>query len=465
MQIPFFARLRRSMFALPLAALAALVVVAINETGYNQSIESLSVLGERGAARVRLLMLLRELVDAEAGQRGYLLTGRPEYLKPYHDAVRSVDQSLRELTALYSEEPLARSEMQLIEQSAREKLSELSATLELHARGDDGRWKELLMTNIGKEKMDELRKRTGALIEFSNTRIEQQRLSVFRTLNLSRIGVNAMAALALLALFMFLRKTQALAHVQREHAKALLSERDHLEAEVARRTGDLRELATHLQTVREDERSRLARELHDELGALLTAAKFDGARLKRSLGQMSADVEERLKHLNSTLDQGISLKRRIIEDLCPSALSNLGLVAALEILAKEFSQMSEIKVRTALEPVELSPRAQITVYRLVQESLTNVAKYAKAGEVTIGLACESDRAHVSVRDNGVGFDPSKTQRSAHGLVGMRYRVEAEGGTMSIHSGLGQGTRIEAWLPQSTPTAGVTSTLAANDARG
>jgi signal transduction histidine kinase len=452
MQIAFLTRLRRNMFALPLAALAALVVVAINETGYNQSIESLSVLGERGAARVRLLMLLRELVDAEAGQRGYLLTGRLEYLKPYQDAVRSVDESLRELDMLYSEEPLARSEMQLIAQSAREKLSELAATLELYSRGDDGRWKELLMTNIGKEKMDELRKRTGALIESSNVRIEQQREGVFQTLNLSRIGVNAMAALALLALFMFLRKTQALAEVQREHGKALLAERDHLEAEVARRTADLRELATHLQTVREDERSRLARELHDELGALLTAAKFDGARLKRSLGQMAPEVEERLKHLNSTLDQGISLKRRIIEDLSPSALSNLGLVAALEILAKEFAQMSEIKVRTALEPVVLSPRAQITVYRLVQESLTNVAKYAKAGEVTIGLARDAERAHVSVRDNGVGFDPARIQRSAHGLVGMRYRVEAEGGTMAIHSAPGQGTRIEAWLPQPGPAA-------------
>jgi signal transduction histidine kinase len=452
MHIAFFARLRRNMFALPLAVLAALVVVVISEAGYKQSIESLSVLGERGAARVRLLMLLRELVDAEAGQRGYLLTGRLEYLKPYHDAVRSVDESLRELGKLYSEEPLARSEMQLIEQSAREKLSELAATLELYSRGDDGRWKELLMTNIGKEKMDELRRRTGALIELSDVRIEQQREGVYRILNLSRIGVNAMAALALLALFMFLRKTQALAQVQREHGQALLAERDHLEAEVVRRTGDLRELATHLQTVREDERSRLARELHDELGALLTAAKFDGARLKRSLGQMTPDVEERLKHLNTTLDQGISLKRRIIEDLCPSALSNLGLVAALEILAREFAHMSEIKVGTALEPVELSPRAQITVYRLVQESLTNVAKYAKAREVTIGLAREADRAHVSVRDNGVGFDPERIQRSAHGLVGMRYRVEAEGGTMAIHSAIGHGTRIEAWLPQSSPAA-------------
>ena len=107
-----------------------------------------------------------------------------------------------------------------------------------------------------------------------------------------------------------------------------------LEQEVAARTAQLTELAQHLQTVREDERSRLARELHDELGALLTAAKLDVARLKSRLGASAAPrLAERLAHLNDALNGGIALKRSIIEDLRPSSLSNLGLVAALEILA------------------------------------------------------------------------------------------------------------------------------------
>ncbi|MBZ8143960.1 histidine kinase, partial [Rubrivivax gelatinosus] len=203
-----------------------------------------------------------------------------------------------------------------------------------------------------------------------------------QTLRLQRIGVNAMTALSLLA---------------------LQAERDHLETEVARRTRDLTELARYLQSAREDERSRLARELHDELGALLTAAKLDSARLKRSLGVMSPESEARLKHLNDTINDGIGLKRRIIEDLRPSSLSNLGLVAALEIQAREFSQRSEIPVRCDVDPVAMSDSAQITVYRLVQESLTNIAKYAGAHEVKVSLRRDGERALITVEDDGRGF--------------------------------------------------------------
>ena len=127
---------------------------------------------------------------------------------------------------------------------------------------------------------------------------------------------------------------------------------------MAARTAQLKELAQHLQTIREDERSRLARELHDELGALLTAAKLDVARLKSRLGSdATADAAERLAHLNETLNGGIALKRRIIEDLRPSSLSNLGLVAALEILLREFGAAQRDRRRPSeLEPVDARGR-------------------------------------------------------------------------------------------------------------
>jgi signal transduction histidine kinase len=107
-------------------------------------------------------------------------------------------------------------------------------------------------------------------------------------------------------------------------------------------------------------------------------------------------------------------------------------------------------VRCELQPVQLSERAQITVYRLVQESLTNIAKYAKATEVTVRLVLQGDaQVRVSVRDNGVGFDPKVTQPRAHGLLGMRYRIEAEGGAMTVESGSRSGTTIQATLPAAT----------------
>src|SRR5206468_5393526 len=152
--------------------------------------------------------------------------------------------------------------------------------------------------------------------------------------------------------------TAALDRQRAVQQEVIQAERDNLEAEVAARTAQLRELALHLQTVREDERSHLARELHDELGALLTAAKLDAARLKSRLGtMMTPEVRERMAHLNEALNNGIALKRRIIEDLRPSSLSNLGLAAALEILVREFSARMELNVQCELEPVELPASA------------------------------------------------------------------------------------------------------------
>ena len=199
-------------------------------------------------------------------------------------------------------------------------------------------------------------------------------------------------------------------------------ERDRLETEVERRTLDLTELARHLQTVREDERSRLARELHDELGGLLTAAKLDVARVKSRLKGAAPEIGERIGHLVQSLDAGIALKRRIIEDLRPSTLSNLGLNAALEVLCADFSRRTEVKVQAELDDVSLPEDAQLTAYRVVQEALTNVAKYAKAQHVTVRLHSDGEVARLSVRDDGAGFDTRGVPMRARGLAGMRFRV-------------------------------------------
>ena len=145
-------------------------------------------------------------------------------------------------------------------------------------------------------------------------------------------------------------------------------------------------------------------------------------------------------------------RRRIVEDLRPSALSNLGLVATLEILAREFAERSGVEVHCVLAPVKLEPDAELVVYRLVQEAITNISKYAKAKHVWVGLAARGGKVEVSVRDDGVGFDTSAQPPSAYGLVGMRFRVEAEGGTMAVVSAPGQGTLIEVKLPQSLDEA-------------
>lgn len=274
----------------------------------------------------------------------------------------------------------------------------------------------------------------------------QAREEISQVLLASRIGIAALTAMSLLALFLYLR--QAAVVQRRQDRLNARTQADHhrLELEVARRTAELTELTRHLLTAREDERSRLARDLHDELGALLTSAKLDAARIRSRLGTTAPEAQDRLAHLVLTLNGVIALKRRIIEDLRPSSLSNLGLVATLEILAREFAQTSGLQVHCELRAVPLDAEADLVVYRLVQEGITNIGKHARAHEVWLGLGQEGDQVVVTLRDDGVGFDPQARPGAAHGLMGMRFRVLAEGGRLDVVSAPGRGTTVRVQLP-------------------
>ena len=440
--------LRGSPFAFPLAAVAALGMFLISESSYQQASNRFDALGTQDVARTTIQTLWRSLTDAETGQRGYLLTNRKEYLKPYAQAQGRVAESLDWLTRYYATEPATRALMAQVTTASRNKLAELAETNRLHDEGKEQAWRELVLSNIGAEQMDAVRGFSAQLLNLETSKVEDGRKNVQQTLLLNRIGVTAMAAMSLLALFMYLRQTTALVRLREEQRRVIQDERDLLGVVVRRRTGQLTELTRHLQSVREDERSHLARELHDELGALLTSSKLDVARLKSRLGVLTPEVAERLRHLNDGLNSGIALKRRIIEDLRPSSLSNLGLVAALEILVREWGERSDLVVDSELEPVDLRASAELTVYRLVQEALTNISKYARASTVQVTLVEAGGRVRVAVRDNGVGFDVNESRTSAHGLLGMRYRLETEGGSLLLTSSAGAGTLIEADLPVS-----------------
>ncbi|MEP6872907.1 MAG: CHASE3 domain-containing protein [Burkholderiales bacterium] len=446
-------RLHGSRFAFPLAALAAIALFVISESSYRQASSTFEQLGTEALARATVQELWRSLTDAETGQRGYLLTSRKEYLRPYNTGEKQALEALDWLTNFYANDPDTADLMKRVAQASRDKLSELGVTLKLHDEGKEEAWHALLLSNIGQEQMDTVRSLSEQLLTFETARISAGRQNVTKTLTLNRIGVNAMTALSLLALFMYLRQTSALVAQREEQRRVVQAERDQLELEVTERTDQLTELARHLQTAREDERNHLARELHDELGALLTAAKLDVARLKSRLGKPTPEIAERVQHLNDALNSGIALKRRIIEDLRPSSLSNLGLVAALEILIREWSDGSEITVERTLEPVTLRASAELTVYRLVQEALTNISKYARAGRVEVRVTANAGMVRVAVRDDGVGFDPKQRRATAHGLLGMRYRLESEGGRIVLTSAPGQGTAIEAQMPESRDATG------------
>lgn len=429
---------------LALAALVVALLVGISELGHWRSSAALTQLQATEAARGQIERLLRRMIDAETGQRGYLLTANRDYLDPYRQAADDVIDALAALRIYYARDRAALPVLDQLETMALRKLSELDTTMQLFDEGKQEVWRNLLMTGIGKEQMEALRQAADRLLTLERGKVDAGRQDLRSTLQGSRIGV-ALLALALLAgLALYLRQAAALAAQRAALQQAVQAERDQLEEQVLHRTAELTELAQHLQTAREDERQRLARELHDELGALLTAAKLDAARLKSRLS--GAEPLERLAHLSGTLDAGIALKRRIIEDLRPSSLEHLGLATTLEILLQEFGSASGLAVAHDLAPLTLAPAVQLTAYRLVQEALTNIAKHAQARRVSVTLAEADGGARLVVEDDGCGFDPAVARRSAHGLVGMRYRVLADGGRFGLSSTPGRGTRLEAWLP-------------------
>lgn len=432
--------------SLPLAILATVAMLLLNEVGYRQSTSAAQSIEEAQSVRRAVGRLMQTILDAETGQRGYLLTGNLSYLAPFERAAAEIEPRLQELQQLMAPYPAERADYAQLADAIKRKQSEITLSIRMYKDGKEDAWRFVLNTDVGKDQMEAIRALSEKMIESSSRKALAARDKIGRTLLLSRIGVAALALGGLMGFYLYLLQTQALLSVSKREQDSLQRERDMLEKQVRERTAKLAELATHLQEVREDERGHLARELHDELGALLTAAKLDVARIRSRLGSNVPEASERLEHLTTTLNSGIALKRRIVEDLRPSSLSHLGLVASLEILAREFAERSGLQIETQLEAVELGGSAQLTVYRLVQEALTNMGKYAQATKAGIEMKNEGKRLTVDVYDDGKGFNASEVPSTSHGIAGMRHRVEAAGGHLTVESSPGKGTRIRAVLP-------------------
>ena len=442
-----FFMLPKMTISLPLAVLAVVGLIFINEASFRSSSDAVADMQEAQLTRGALNDLKEIILDAETGQRGYLLTGNERYLEPYKNAINQVNQQLDKLRTIFTPYKDQMAEFGLLSRHISRKLAELDLSIRMRREGKEEAWRFVLSTDVGQDHMQAIRDQTIKLAAASIRDMEQSQAQIKQSLLLSRIGVSILAIVGLLAFYMYLLQAKALFVAGIREQELLKIERDQLDLQVRERTVSLTELATHLQNVREDERGHLARELHDELGALLTAAKLDVARLKSRLGVAQPEAIERLEHLTTTLNSGIALKRRIVEDLRPSSLSHLGLVASLEILAREFQERSDIPVTANLEKVDLGGSAQLTVYRLVQESLTNIGKYAEATQIAISMQNMDGYVTVEVRDNGIGFDLNALTSSTHGLTGMRHRVEAAGGRLTITSRPHAGTTITAMLPK------------------
>jgi signal transduction histidine kinase len=228
-----------------------------------------------------------------------------------------------------------------------------------------------------------------------------------------------------------------------------MTERKRVEMELRRSREDLRSLSAHLQSAREEERGHIAREIHDELGQILSKLKLDIAWLKKRLSRDQIQLAEKADKMSGLVDSTIRTVQRISSELRPAVLDYLGLPAAIEWQAKEFKEQTGIGCAISIEPELAVPdqNISIAVFRIFQETLTNIIRHSKASRVDVHLKKDDTTLMLEIRDNGAGIPQEKvSDHASFGLMGMKERARFLGGSVTVAGVPGKGTTVTLKIP-------------------
>jgi signal transduction histidine kinase len=445
--------------ALLLAAVLGLFIAA--ESGQRR-LEDASRQVQQAAQRQGALANLWQLVrQAESSQRGYILTDNSNYLMPFQEASGDLPQALGRLEqAFAAAAPAVRTDIAEVERLVNAKFAEMRDTLEAYRTRGRAAALELMRTDVGVLTMRRIDDRVRS-VEKSETANILHASEAWQTRRWVSLATTFAAFAATIGLVLLLSRLVMRQLRFREREAAELAQRHaELEQLVERRTEELSELSTHLQSLAEQEKSALSRELHDELGGLLVAARMDVSWIEERVKSQDAEVQAHFGRVHAALQSGVDVKRRVVENLRPSLLDNLGLFPALR------SQVADSCGRAGLrclerypdEELHLNPESSITVFRIVQEALTNIVKHARAQRVEVTVEPRPPWLMLRIRDDGVGL-PLERLRAlrSHGLAAMRQRAAGLGGHWQVRRPTSGGTEIEVRLPlervlEETPAA-------------
>ncbi|WP_148717296.1 CHASE3 domain-containing protein [Chitinolyticbacter meiyuanensis] len=441
--------------ALALAACvaAALVALAINVLWVSRSEAQLVHIVETRDRIDQLRLLDQLLSQAESAQRGYLILGDSRYATPYNDRVDLLRQQLSELQqgiARNAEvearlgEPVRRLAMTISE-----KIAEMDVTLKFANAGDFVQAREVFRTNVGLQKTMKISSIVTGLVQFETQYLVEQRKGRDKLLFALRSSMAVTTLLVLLCVVLMLKRLLGDVMRAQTEREALRQRERELDALVRQRTDEMERLAVQYQLDVERERHRLARELHDELGAILTATKIDLHWVLRQLHDQYPMISDKLAKTQRNLDQAIQFKRRLVQELHPSLLSTFGLLAAIRTLAEEAAGRGEWQLTLNLpeDGAQINEVQGLIIYRIVQETLHNAVKYAEANSVSISLIVDVEFLKLEVADDGVGMDPNRVTPNHYGITGMRHRVTAIGGRINIVSAPGEGVMVCALIPR------------------
>jgi protein-histidine pros-kinase len=268
-------------------------------------------------------------------------------------------------------------------------------------------------------------------------------------LNTLRWAMFGLAIISFALLFISYRQTRQQQQSAKQFTKEIFDKNNNLENIVNKRTEELIDLASYITSSSENEKKRIARELHDELGALLTAARMDTSWIRRTLKLKQDDpMKDRLDRLLENIDQSIHVGRSITNSLVPPLLRELGLLEAIIAMTEDAHDEDSPNYHLELtsELPAISSDLELALYRICQESLTNIRKYADARNVTVRLLRKDENIELYIIDDGKGFDESFIKKGTNGMTGMRARATVFGGVATIKSLNHQGTTVKAILP-------------------
>ncbi len=436
---------------LVLGIVASLAIAVYSELGYRRLENANQRMAVALETQALVYEMMKLIVDAESGQRGYMLTGNEEYLAPYKAALPKIETTFAKLRELLVAQgtPDQRAAAARINALAGKKLAELEAAIALYSKDGLEAAFSLLNTGIGKRAMDDIRAEAEALVGAHRRQVDDASMRWVTDIEFARVGMRTMTAftVALLLVVWLLARRDAQQREARRFREE--DEKRRLEALVEQRTIELSELSNHLQIVREEEKSKLARDMHDELGGILVGAKMDVGWVEKRVSGRYPEAAEKLTRVLNALDDAVQIKRRIIEELRPTLLDNLGLAAALDWQVKEICSRAGLKcsITVPVDDTAIPPNAAIALYRIVQEALTNIVKYAQARHVNVELVVADGSLSLLIDDDGVGIPAgAQTNHLSHGIAGMRQRVRALHGEFTIGRRREGGTVIEVTIP-------------------
>jgi signal transduction histidine kinase len=393
------------------------------------------------------------LATAEAGQRGYLLTGQGAYLEPFQRAMRSWRPEIERLRALVADNGGTGGSQRVADLDELESLTANAvARLEdtIAQTGQAGN-ADVAGTGWAKADMDRVREVIDRMLKDEDTRIEALRGEVLHDMWLT-VGIAVFTTVLTVGVLVGLQTLLRRYVAARARAEgALLEANGQLNRQVEERTAELSELSQHLITASEEEKARIARELHDTLGSNLTAINMDLNWISKRLPAEHSELRERLQRSLQMLADTVELKHEVIEGLRPSHLDNLGLSYAMKTHCREFTRRTGVPCEVEVEEDfdDLDPAWSIALYRIAQEALTNVTRHARAKSVQVHLSRAEDGIRLRIIDDGAGIPEGAVSRAkSHGLIGMRERMRQIGGVIRFGTNQGKGgTVVDAFIPR------------------